>query len=192
MAENNNTKMGEKKGYQNYIIAGVVVLVAVVLIIFARSKADEPTETSDEVVPTENGDSALHVGQQVVAGDYTYEFSGIKWIFDTASPEVAGTNQTWLKLEFADFTRNGNAISFGRPYKLGAHPGTCKETDFIDTESEAGIPLGYVVCEGSGVKREFVALQELEKVTVKMRETKGETVGGWQEWYKIDVTEIVR
>ncbi len=197
MAENNIEKGGkteEKKTYQNFLIAGAVVAITLALIIFVRPNQDKPEKSAtDENISVDNdSDNALHVGQQVVAGDYTYEFSGIKWIFDTESAEVKGTGQTWLKMEFADFTRNGNAISFGRPYKLGAHPGTCKTTDFIDTTSEEGIPLGYAVCEGAGVKHEFVALQELEKVTVKMRETKGETVGNWQEWYKVDVTEIVR
>ncbi len=195
MAENNNAKTEDRKPYQNYIIAGVVVVVAIALIIFFRSKPAEPVaETPEETVPaqTENEESALHVAQQVVAGDYTYEFQGVKWIFDTTSPEVAGTGQTWLKMEFADFTRNGSAIAFGRPYKLGVHTGTCKETDFIDTSSVEGIPLSYAVCEAVGVKREFVALQELETVTVKMRETKGSALTEWQDWYKIDVTEIVR
>lgn len=191
MADKNNGNVAERKPYKNYIIAGVLVVVALVLIIFEKPKAPADVESPSEVVDT-NNDNALHVAQQVVAGDYTYDFQGIKWIFDTTSPEVAGTGQTWLKMEFADFTRNGSVIAFGRPYKLGVHSGTCKESDFIDTSSEEGIPLSYVVCEGPGVKREFVALQELETVTVKMRETKGEVLTGWQEWYKINVTEIVR
>lgn len=192
MSENNKSGGGEKKGFTNKIIGGIVILVVLALIIFVRPKGEEVAEVPVDEVPTENGENALKVAQQVAVGDYTYEFQGVKWTFDTESVEVAGTGQTWLKMEFADFTRNGNSISFGRPYKLGVHPGTCKETDFIDTASEEGIPLSYVICEGSGVKREFVVLQQLEEVMVKMRETKGEVLTGWQDWYKINVTEIVR
>lgn len=190
MSDKNKNGEGEKKGLTNKIIGGVILLIALALIIFVRPNADK-APTAEENTPEES-EGVLQVAQQVVSGDYTYEFQGVKWIFDTESAEVAGTGQTWLKMEFADFTRNGNAISFGRPYKLGVHPGTCANSDFVDTTDVAGIPLGYAVCEGSGVKREFVALQEIENVTVKMRETKGDVVSEWKDWYKIDVTEIVR
>lgn len=192
MAEQNNAKT-EKRGHWNFIIAGGVVLVAAALLIFVRPSTDERAEgMPTDMPPADTDANALHVAQQVVAGDYTYEFSGVNWMFDTESDEVKGTGQTWLKMEFADFTRNGNMIAFGRPYKLGAHPGTCAEADFIDTAELEGIPLGYAVCTGAGVKHEFAALQRLENVVVVMRETKGEAVGNWTEWYKIDVTEIVR
>lgn len=180
-----------KVAIQWLIVAGIVV-VAVLLVIFVRTKPGMEEPVGEEPIAEETGDNALHVAQQVVEGDYTYEFSGVTWVFDTESPEVKGTGQTWLKMEFADFTRNGNAIAFGRPYKLGAHPGTCTVSDFIDTADVDGIPLGYAVCNGTGVKHEFAALQRLENVVVVMRETKGEAVGAWTEWYKIDVTEIVR
>lgn len=189
MADQNNGA-GLKGGSLYKIIGAVVVVVVVLLIIFIGPKdrvVEEPTEE------TGGDSSALSVVQPVSSGDYEYAFAGVKWIFDTESTEVAGTNQTWLKMEFADFTRNGNAIAFGRPYKLGVHPGTCSETDFIDTSSETGIPFAYATCEGSGVKREFVVLQESENVVVKMKETKdGVADPVWKEWYKINVTEIVR
>lgn len=185
MAEKNN---GEQKrgGLITKVVGAAVLVVVVLLIIFIGPKdraADIPVDTEVEA------DTALTAVQPVVAGDYQYEFSGVRWVFDTESPEVAGTDQTWLKMEFADFTRNGNAISFGRPYKLGVHPGTCREVDFIDTTAEAGIPFAYAVCESLDTKREFVVLQESENVVVRMRDTSD---GVWKEWYKIDVTEIVR
>ncbi len=190
--EQNASVMGlSKPAIQWLIVAGVAVLI-VLLTIFIGPKEIAEEVPNEEPVAEQEGDDALHVAQQVVAGDYTYEFSGVKWVFDTESPEVKGTDQTWLKMEFADFTRNGSAISFGRPYKLGAHPGTCKTTDFIETSDVEGIPLGYAMCESSDTKREFAALQRLENVVVVMRETKGEVAGAWTEWYKIDVTEIVR
>lgn len=184
MAEKNN---GEQKvGGLITKVVGAAVLVVVLLIVFIGPKdrtEDTPADTQAEA------DTALTAVQPVVAGDYEYEFSGVRWVFDTESPEVAGTDQTWLKMEFADFTRNGNAISFGRPYKLGVHPGTCREVDFIDTATEAGIPFAYAVCEGPDTKREFVVLQESENVVVRMRDTSD---GVWKEWYTINVTEIVR
>ncbi len=198
MAENNNGTQ-KRGGLINKIIGAAVLLIVVLLIIFIGPKGDKTPDGAADDANTNADDSALHVVQPVKAGDYEYAFSGVKWTFDTTSPEVAGTDQTWLKLEFADFTRNGNAIAFGRPYKLGVHAGTCKEVDFIDTESLEGIPFSYAECEGAGVKQEFVVLQQLEKVVVMMNETKAPSTGsgqavisGWKDWYSINVTEIVR
>lgn len=194
MADTNNGGDVKRKGLINKIVGGVI-LVAVILVIILTG-GNNKDKTSDADSSNEEGsmndDGALQVVQPVKEGDYEYAWQGVKWIFDTESSEVAGTNQTWVKMEFADFTRNGNAISFGRPYKLGVHPGTCVESEFIDTATEPGIPFAYATCEGAGVVHEFVVLQDSMNVVVKMKETKGEEEGVWKEWYKIDVTEIVR
>lgn len=190
MAENNKNE-GQKKGGLFYkLIGGIALLVVILIIVFGGSNNKEEKTGDEEVV--QEGEGTLSVVQPVVSGDYEYAWQGVKWIFDTESAEVAGTNQTWLKMEFADFTRNGNAISFGRPYKLGVHPGTCEEVDYIDTATETGIPFAYARCTGEGIVRDFVVLQESESVVIKMNEKKGEESTGWKEWYKINVTEIVR
>lgn len=193
MAENNNNA-GQKKGGSFYkLIGGAALLVVVLLIIFGGKKDGvQENENTDEESEVTNQEGTLSVVQPVVSGDYEYAWQGVKWIFDTESEEVAGTGQTWLKMEFADFTRNGNAITFGRPYKLGFHPGTCNEAEFIDTATESGIPFAYAKCEGQGITRDFVVLQEDQAVVIKMNETKDGEATGWQEWYKIDVTDIVR
>lgn len=54
-----------------------------------------------------------------------------------------------------------------------------------------GIPLAYAECSGDGVVRDFVVLQEDQNIVVKMNETKDLKESGWQDWYKIDVTQIV-
>ena len=199
MAEKNNGGGQKNGGLINKIVGAVVLIIVILLIVLIKPKDENTTGAEENVVENTNDETALTALQPVMAGDYEYEFQGVKWIFDTESPEVAGTNQTWLKMEFADFTRNGNAIAFGKPYKLGVHPGTCRETDFVDTATEPGIPFAYATCEGAGTKREFVVLQESENVVVKMREVKGPSNSSgqiadaiWKEWYKIDVTEIVR
>jgi hypothetical protein len=193
MADTNN-KGGVNGSLTNKIIGGVILVAVIIVIILVSREKNNDVSVDENVSTTEATDNggALEVVQPVKAGDYEYAWQGVKWIFDTDSAEVAGTGQTWVKMEFADFTRNGNAITFGRPYKLGVHPGTCKESEFIDTTSETGIPFAYATCEGSGTKHDFVVLQDSENVVVKMKETKGEVVGVWQEWYKINVTEIVR
>jgi hypothetical protein len=56
---------------------------------------------------------------------------------------------------------------------------------------EEGIPFSYVVCESEGVKKEFVALQREKEIVVRMKDPKI-TNGLWKDWYKIDVTDIVR
>ena len=177
-------------------IWGAIIVIAVLLLIFlwpreTKSPTEEVLPVVDETAETNGG--ALQVLKPVNEGDYEYEFTGVKWTFDTTSPEVAGTNQTWLKMEFADFTRNGNAITFGTPYKLGVHAGVCREVDSIDIDvDEEGIPFSYVVCEGAGEMKEFVALQREKEIVVKMRETKAGDVSPWKDWYEVDVTDIVR
>ncbi len=174
-------------------IWGAIIVIAILLLIFlwpreTKSPTEEVGTVVDETAETNNG--ALQVLQPVTEGDYQFEFTGVKWTFDTTSPEVVGTNQTWLKMEFADFTRNGNAITFGTPYKLGVHLGVCREVDSIDIDvEEEGIPFSYVVCEGNGAKKEFVVLQREKEIVVKVKET---TDAIWKDWYEIDVTEIVR
>lgn len=193
MAENNNQGGQKNKKLFYKLMGGALLLVVVLLIIFGGNKNNSNEENSlNGEEQSENNGSTLSVVKPVVSGDYEYAWQGVKWIFDTESVEVAGTNQTWLKMEFADFTRNGNAISFGRPYKLGVHPGTCEEVDYIDTSLETGIPFAYARCTGEGIVRDFVVLQEAESVVIKMNEKKGEESTGWKEWYKINVTEIVR
>ncbi len=194
MADTNN-RGGVNGSLTNKIIGGVILVAVIIVIILVSREKNSDIIPADETIPaveaTDNSD-ALEVVQPVQSGDYEYAWQGVKWIFDTESPEVAETNQTWVKMEFADFTRNGSAITFGRPYKLGVHPGTCEETEYIDTSSENGIPFAYATCEGSGTTHEFVVLQDSENVLVKMRETKDGVEPEWKEWYKVNVTEIVR
>lgn len=194
MAENNNQDTQRKGGLIYKIIGLAAIVVVVLLIIFIGPKDGEKAKSADKNSKdqAETPSDALSVAQPVVSGDYEYTWQGVKWIFDTESEEVAGTGQTWLKMEFADFTRNGSAITFGRPYKLGVHPGTCKEVDYLDTSSESGIPFAYAECSDGTITRDFVVLQEDQDVVVKMNETKDGEASGWQDWYKIDVTEIVR
>lgn len=193
MAEENKTAdvaVGDRSGIFKIIGIAALVIVVVLLIILRPKKS----VTKDEPVVGVNGneDTALHVVSPVVEGGYEYAFTGIKWIFDTESPEVKGTNQTWLKMTFADFTRNGVAISFGNAYKLGVHPGTCKETDFIDTSSVEGVPFAYATCTDGKTKNDFAVLQREKNIVVVMNETLGGKETGWEDWYKINVTEIVR
>lgn len=195
MEENKDVAVVGNGSFIKKGIFGAIILIAVLLVIFlwpreTKSPTEEVLPIVDETAETNAG--ALQVLKPVTEGDYEYEFTGVKWTFDTTSPEVAGTNQTWLKMEFADFTRNGNAITFGTPYKLGVHAGTCEQVDSIDIDvDEEGIPFSYVVCESEGVKKEFVALQREKEIVVRMKDPKI-TNGLWKDWYKIDVTDIVR
>jgi len=190
-------KMKEIKENKNVLWGVGVVIIIILLIVLVGKKAEEA-----EVMLDENGDpieqveerelTALSPAEPIVSGDYEYAFSGVEWMFDTQDPQVVGTGNTYLKMMFADFTRNGNAITFGRPYKLGFHPGTCEALDFLDTTDVTGIPLAYAKCSDGKTTREFAVLQEAEKVMVKMNEIKGGEETGFQDWYKIDVTEIVK
>lgn len=185
-------KLEELKSNKNVMWGVLVLIIILVLVLTVGGKKGEKAEvTPDESSEMEN-ETALSVAKPVVSGDYEYAFSGVEWIFDTEDPLVVGTGQTYLKMIFADFTRNGNAIAFGRPYKLGFHPGTCESLEFLDTTDTAGIPLAYAKCSDGKVTREFAVLQESENVMVKMNEIIGEEETGFQDWYKINVTEIVK
>jgi hypothetical protein len=187
-------KMQENK---NVLWGAVAVVIIIILLIVLGGKKDGGEEVmldenGNPVEQTEGEMTALSPAEPIVSGDYEYAFSGVEWMFDTEDPLVVGTGNTHLKMMFADFTRNGNAITFGRPYKLGFHPGTCESMEFLDTTDVAGIPLAYAKCSDGKTTREFAVLQEAEKVTVKMNEKVGEEETGFQDWYKIDVTEIVK
>lgn len=187
-------KMNENK---NAIWGGVVVVIIIILLIVLGGKKGEDVdvmldENGDPIEQTEGEMTALSPAEPIVSGDYEYAFSGVEWMFDTEDPLVVGTGNTHLKMMFADFTRNGNAITFGRPYKLGFHPGTCESVEFLDTTDVSGIPLAYAKCSDGETTREFAVLQESEKVSVKMNEVKGGEETGFKDWYKIDVTEIVK
>lgn len=170
---------------------GLLVVIIILVLIFTVGKkgASAPTEENNT---GEESTTALSPAEPVVSGDYEYEFSGVEWIFDTEDPQVVGTGQTYLKMMFADFTRNGNAITFGRPYKLGFHPGTCESAEFFDTTEVSGIPIAYAKCSDGKITREFAVLQDKETIMVKMNEVSGEVETGFQDWYKINVTEIVK
>lgn len=183
-------KMQENK---NVLWGAVAVVIIIILLIVLGGKKDGGEDVEvNESSETEGQMTALSPAEPIVSGDYEYAFSGVEWMFDTQDPLVVGTGNTHLKMMFADFTRNGSAITFGRPYKLGFHPGTCESVDFLDTTDVAGIPLAYAKCSDGKITREFAVLQEAEKVTVKMNEIVGEEKTGFEDWYKIDVTEIVK
>jgi hypothetical protein len=191
--ENQKSDSGKKGSFLHKVIGGAIIVIAILLIIFIgpKQKSEVASVSTDAGTTAETDGGALKVIQPVIVGDYKYEWKGIQWIFDTKSPEVAGSGQTWVKMEFADFTRNGNAIAFGTPYKLGVHPGTCKQVDFIDTSSESGIPFSYAECSDGATVHEFVVLQDKEQIMVKMNEKKSGKETGWKDWYKIDVASVV-
>jgi hypothetical protein len=182
------------KSNKNILLGILGLAVILVLILTVGSKNGDEAEVlneNEEMAEEERELTALSPAEPVVSGDYEYAFSGVEWIFDTEDEQVVGTGNTYLKMMFADFTRNGNAITFGRPYKLGFHPGTCQSVDFLDTTEISGIPVAYARCSDGATTREFVALQDMENVIIQMKEISLDDAE-WQEWYKVNVTEIVR
>jgi len=187
------------KSNKNVLWGILVIIIIVILILVGGKKEKDETlideeNNGEEVILDEDGNvvsTPTSPTQTITSDGYEYAFSGVEWIFDTEDEQVIGTGNTYLKMMFADFTRNGNAISFGRPYKLGFHPGTCSSIDFLDTTEVSGIPIAYARCSDGTTTREFAVLQNMEEVIIEMRETSDENLV-WQEWYKINVTEIVR
>lgn len=178
------------------ILWALTIIVIILIIVF--SKPGDRNNINEDVVVDEGMQDAdmselSSDPETVLANDgNTYDFSGIQWEFDTEDDSVPA-GQTLLKMRFADFTRNGSVINLRNPYRLGVHPGVCEQVSFIDTSSEAGIPLGYARCADDSISRDFVVLQEMERVVVKYLETKeGETSGSFAELYSIDITTIVR
>lgn len=173
---------------KNTILWALTIIVIILIIIFSKPG----NNTNEDVVTNENGEvvteTATQTPETIAADGFTYDFTGVQWEFDT---EVAG--ETLLKMRFADFTRNGNAINLQNPYKLGSHPGTCAEVDFIDTAMESGIPLSYVQCTNEEITRDIVVLQEMNQVVIKYADTKdGSRDDQFSELYTIDVTTIVQ
>jgi hypothetical protein len=178
---------------KNVILWALTIIVIILIIVFSKpgNNTDEEVLTNEdgtEIVDGTAGDS------ETVTGDdsSTYDFSGVQWEFDTTDPSVPA-GQTWVKMRFADFTRNGSVITLKNPYKLGFHAGVCAETDFVDTTGLNGIPLSYVQCVDGTSTRDIVVLQEMNTVTVKYMDTKdGVSNPTFSDLYSIDITTIVK
>ncbi len=182
------------KNNKNTLLWALTIIVIILIIVLSKpgNKADEEAITNeDSELVTENqaGESAATIAS--VDGNI-YDFSGVKWEFDTEDPSVP-EGQTWVKMRFADFSRNGSIINLRNPYKLGFHPGTCTEIDFVDTTGVEGIPLAYAQCVDGTTTRDFAVLQQMDVVTVKYMDTKdGVSNPTWSDLYSIDVTTIVK
>lgn len=178
---------GNKK---NFFWIAVIALLVLIIIFSGSSNKDESENI--EVIESEEVEEVQEVPavvtQVVEEGGDVYDFSGVVWEFDTEDASVAD-GQTWLKMRFADFTRNGATINFGNPYKLGHHDGVCSEVNYFDTTSESGIPVSYVECSTEDATRQVVVLQELNNVVIKFRDS---SEGSFSELYSVDVTDIVR
>lgn len=181
------------KNNKNALLWALTIIVIILIIIFSKpgDKANNEEALTNEEASTEQTGTE---DAETVAGvdGNTYDFSGIQWEFDTTDPSVPA-GQTWLKMRFADFTRNGSVITLRNPYKLGFHPGVCAEKDFVDTTGLNGIPLAYVQCVDGTMTRDIAVLQEMNTVTIKYMDTKdGVSNPTWSDLYAIDVTTIVK
>lgn len=176
------------------ILWALTIIVIILIIIFSKpgNKAQDEGNTNTNSETSQEANAGTEADPEMVATEEgnTYDFSGVQWEFDTEDPEVP-EGQTWLKMRFAEFTRNGSVITFNNPYKLGFHPGVCQEVDFIDTTSEMGIPLSYVQCTDGMITRDIVVLQENEMVMVKYSDMgEGVETEGFQELYTLDITNL--
>lgn len=176
--------------YKNVILWALTIIVIILIIIFSKPK----DASQDENIINEEQSETTEVSSETVVSDTegVYDFSGIQWEFDTEDASVP-EGETWLKMRFADFTRNGSVITLRNPYKLGFHPGVCQEVDFIDTTLEKGIPLSYVQCVSDSMTRDIVVLEEMNTVHVKYMDTKnGVSDTTFSPLYSIDITTIVK
>jgi|GEM_PF-1302395 len=176
------------------ILWALTIIVIILIIIFSKPGDNAQKENNKKTNNESSEEISVGVeGEPVMVASESgnvYDFSGIQWEFDTEDVSVPA-GQTWLKMRFADFTRNGSAITFGNPYKLGFQPGTCQEVEFIDTTADMGIPLSYVQCTDGMVTRDIVVLQEAETVMVKYSDSgEGIDTTGLQELYTLDLTNL--
>ncbi len=181
------------KNNKNALLWALTIIVIILIIVFSKpgDKADEAivNEESAETAEGQTEESAATIAS--VDGN-VYDFSGVQWEFDTEDPSVP-EGQTWVKMRFADFSRNGSVINLRNPYKLGFHPGVCEEVDFVDTTGVEGIPLAYAKCTYGAMTREFAVLQQMDTVVVKYMDTKeGVSNPTFADLYSIDITTIVK
>jgi len=181
---------------KNVILWALTIIVIILIIIFSKpgdkTNNKDVNVNSDEQSETEQGGAGEAPETVATEGGDVYDFSGIQWEFDTTDPSVP-FGETWLKMRFADFTRNGSVITLRNPYKLGFQPGVCSEIEFIDTTIETGIPLTYVECKNDSITRNIVVFQEMNNIVVKFMDTKeGVSDTTFSELYKINITTIVQ
>lgn len=176
---------------KNALLWALTIIVIILIIVLSKpgDKADDEAITNEEAVAAEQAGESSSV--ESVDGN-TYDFSGVKWEFDTEDPSVP-EGQTWVKMRFADFSRNGSVINLRNPYKLGFHPGVCTEADFVETTGVEGIPLAYAKCVYGTTTRDIVVLQQMDNVVVKYMDTKdGVSNPTFTDLYSIDITTIVK
>lgn len=178
---------------KNALLWALTIIVIILIIVLSKpgDKADEAItneESTEQTTGEQTGESATIAS---VDGN-VYDFSGVKWEFDTEDPSVP-EGQTWVKMRFADFSRNGSVINLRNPYKLGFHPGTCLEADFVETTGVEGVPLAYAKCVDGTMTRDIVVLQQMDNVVVKYMDTKdGVSNPTFTDLYSIDITTIVK
>lgn len=164
---------------------GVLVLLAIIAIARNAKKQPEPVQ---EQAPVE---IAMKATQPIDVAGAVYDFTGVRFEFDTTDASVP-QGHTWVKMWFADFTRNGSAITFGKPYKLGFHAGTCVDAVAIDTTGETGIPFGFAQCTQEGKVRDIAVFQENQSVVVKFRDVQEGVPTAFTTLHTIDVASIVQ
>jgi hypothetical protein len=181
------------KNNKNALLWALTIIVIILIIVFSKpgDKAEEAI-TNEETAETAESQAEESAATIASVDGNVYDFSGVKWEFDTEDPSVP-EGQTWVKMRFADFSRNGSVINLRNPYKLGFHPGVCEEVDFVDTTGTEGVPLAYAKCTYGTMTRDFAVLQQMDTVTVKYMDTKdGVSNPTWSDLYSIDVTTIVK
>lgn len=179
---------------KNALLWALTIIVIILIIIFSKpgDRADKKDIKNEESEETTGEQTTLDVAEITAADGNKYDFSGVQWEFDTEDPSVP-EGQTWVKMRFADFARNGSVITLRNPYKLGFHPGVCTESDFVDTTGVEGIPLAYAQCVYGTMTRDIVVLQQMDNVVVKYMDTKdGVSNPTFTDLYSIDITTIVK
>lgn len=178
---------------KNALLWALTIIVIILIIVLSKpgDKADDEAITNEEAAE-KAAEQAGEVSSVEAVDGNRYDFSGVKWEFDTEDPSVP-EGQTWVKMRFADFSRNGSVINLRNPYKLGFHPGTCLEADFVETTGVEGIPLAYAKCVDGTMTRDIVVLQQKDNVVVKYMDTKdGVSNPTFADLYSIDITTIVK
>jgi hypothetical protein len=179
---------------KNALLWALTIIVIILIIILSKpgDRADKKDIKNEESEETTGEQTSSEPAEITAADGNKYDFSGVQWEFDTEDPSVP-EGQTWVKMRFADFARNGNVITLRNPYKLGFHPGVCAEVDFVDTTGVEGVPLAYAKCTDGATTRDFAVLQQMDNVVVKYMDTKdGVSNPNWSDLYSIDVTTIVK
>gem|GEM_PF-1367313 len=173
------------------ILGGLLFLAIILAIVLPKGKTNKPDD-SDVII--KDGSSVFQM-TPISQGEFTYDFDGIEWVFDTTEQGGARVPETQVAFFLDNFSRrDGSPVRFNNPYRLGLYQGTCGTVEILEKIDNTEItPLSFVRCQWENSISEIALFQDGVNVIAKNRRYEvDKKIPDLTETYSIDMTTIVQ